>query len=284
MPDLLLALLGSTVTLSAPLILAALGGFFSERSGVINIALEGKMLAAACLAAIVGMNSGSALLALVAGIGAGVLMALLHFLLTQTYRVDHVVSGMAVNIIAFGGTNFLAEKFMQDTLTEKVPILPVWIYDALAFLLPVLLWAYIRYGRGGLRLLAVGNDPDKARQMGVSVVQVRLVSQLMTGVLCGIAGVLIVSTSRVFADNMTAGRGFIALAALIISGWRPVPTLIACVAFGLFQALQINLQGVKVAGIEMPPQFWQSLPYLVTVIALIGLVGKNRPPAGLGKP
>lgn len=284
MTELLLAILGSTVTLSAPLILAALGGFFSERCGVINIALEGKMLAAACMAAIIGLNTGNALMGLGAGIVAGVLMSLMHYVLTQTYRVDHVVSGMAVNIIAFGGTNFLAEKFMDESFSAKVPIVPVWVYDVLAFTLPIGLWLYMRSTRSGLRLLAVGNDPDKSRQMGVSVARVRFTSLLATGVLCGIAGTLMISTTRAFYDGMTAGRGFIALAALIISGWRPLPALIACVVFGLFQALQINLQGTKIAGAELPPEFWHSMPYLVTIIALIALVGKNRAPAGLGKP
>lgn len=284
MPELLVALLGSTITLSAPLILAALGGFFSERSGIINIGLEGKMLSSACLAAIVGLSTGSAALGLLAGIGAGIVMSLLHLVLTQTYKVDHVVSGMAVNIIAFGGTNFLASRFMDESFAAKVPHLPVWLYDALAFALPILLWMYMRGSRGGLRLLAVGNDPDKARQMGVSVGQVRLTALIATGVLCGLAGVLMVSTTRVFNDGMTAGRGFIALAALVLSGWRPVPALAACLAFGLFQALQINLQGVKIAGAEMPPEFWHSLPYLATVIALAGLLGRNRAPSGLGKP
>ncbi|MBX3117683.1 MAG: ABC transporter permease [Fimbriimonadaceae bacterium] len=284
MIDLLIALLGSTITLSAPLILAALGGFFSERSGIINIALEGKMLSAACLAAIVGLSSGSAMFGLLAGIGAAVVMSLLHYLLTQTYSVDHVVSGMAVNIIAFGGTNFLASTFMDESFAAKVPIMPVAMYDALAFLLPLLCLLYVQRSRGGLRLLALGNDPDKARQMGVSAVRVRLMALLATGVLCGLAGTLMVSTTRVFSDGMTAGRGFIALAALVISGWRPIPTLIACVAFGFFQALQINLQGIKIAGLEPPPEFWQSLPYLVTVVALAGLLGRNQAPAGLGKP
>jgi simple sugar transport system permease protein len=132
--------------------------------------------------------------------------------------------------------------------------------------------------------MAVGSDPDKARLMGLQPSNVRLWGLLATGLFTGIAGVELVAYTGVFTDNMTSGRGYIALAALIIGGWRPIPAFIACVVFGFFSALRLQLQGTPLFGAELPPQIWASLPYLVTIVALAGLLGKNRTPAGLGRP
>lgn len=282
MNDLTLLLQG-TLVLSAPLVLAAMGGFFSERSGVINIALEGKMLIATITVFLVSIASGSAFVGAAAGIGAAVLLSLLHWLLTQKYKTDPIVSGMAINAIAFGAANFLDKRF-TDPSQSGFPKLPSAVYWGFALVLPILAWLYATRTRGGLRLLAVGSDPDKARQMGVFPQRIRFACLLATGVFCGIAGALIVSNAGSYTDNMTAGRGFIALAALIIGGWRPLPAFAACLAFGLFQQLQIQLQGTAVFGVELPRELWLSLPYLATLIALAGLLGKNRTPAGLGKP
>jgi general nucleoside transport system permease protein len=282
MNDLQILLLGS-LSLGAPLILAAMGGYTSERGGVINIALEGKMLAGAAVFALIAQKSGSAVAGVAAAIAAAALMSLLHWMLTQSYRIDHIVSGMAINAIAFGGTNFLDKKF-TDTSAAKPPLLPIEIYYAVALLLPFALALYARRTRGGLRLLAVGSDPGKARQMGVFPKRIRLVGLLATGVFCGIAGSLLVTTAGYFTDGMTAGKGFIALAALIIGGWRPIPAMLAALAFGLFQGLQIRYQGEPFLGMHVPRELWLSLPYIVTVIALAGFLGKSRAPAGLGKP
>lgn len=269
----------NTVTLSAPLILAALGGYCSERSGVVNIALEGKMLTAACLATVVGAATNNPYLGLLAGMISAIIMAIIHWLMTQTYRVDAVVSGMAINVIALGGTNFLRLVAIDPDRTAKVPYISTNVFYALAFTLPIAVWAYSRWTRGGLRLLAVGSDPDKARTMGVNPLLVRLGSAVGTGIFCGLSGALIASNAGTFSDNMTSGRGYIALAALILGGWRPVQAALACVAFGAVQGLQILLQG----SIPVPSQARNALPYLVTIIAIAGFAAKNRAPAGIGK-
>lgn len=272
-----------TLVLSAPLIFAAIGGLASERSGVINIALEGKMLMSAVAVWLVSVATHNAILGLAAGIGAAVLLSLLHWLLTQKFAVEHIVSGMAVNAIAFGASNFLDKKFTNPAQVDfpRVPLTAYWVFG---LVLPFGIWLYLRRTRGGLRLLAVGNDPDKARQMGVAPGSIRFVSLIATGVFCGIAGALIVSNAGSFNDGMTAGKGFIALAALIIGGWRPLPAMAACIFFGMLQQLQIQLQNVPIGGVEVPGWIWLSLPYAATIIVLAGFLGKDRTPAGLGKP
>ena len=276
-------LLVNTVTLSAPLVLAALGGLCCERSGVINIALEGKMLTAACVTAIVGVATGSAMFGLAAGTGAAMALSLLHAILTQAYGMDHIISGMAINALAIGGTNYLS-KSLSDLSQRKAPTFPVQFYWVLALVATVWLGLYLARTSGGLRLLAVGNDPDKSRQMGLDPTRVRYLALLATGLLAGLSGALVLSNAQSFSDNMTSGRGYIALAALILGGWRPWPALAACVLFGLFSAVELQLQGTSVLGAHLPPEAWKALPYLVTIVALAGFLGRNRPPAGLGKP
>ena len=290
----LVVLLLNALPLAAPLILAAMGGLFSERSGVIDISLEGKMLTSACIGAWVAGVAHSAELGFVGGVSAAVILSVLHWLFTQHYRIDHVVSGMALNAMALGATNFINTKFLI-TAPEiaHAPKLPVHlagafayisVYVMLAFAAPFLDRAYVGRTRGGLRLLAVGNAPGKARLAGIAPVRIRLWAALINGVLTGIAGVLIIDNAGRFTDNMTAGRGYIALAALIIGGWRALPALVACLAFGVFDALQIALQGVTFGGIQPPPELWQSMPYVAAVFALAGLVKRSRPPAGIGQP
>lgn len=290
----IVVLLLNAIPLSAPLILAAMAGLFSERSGVIDIALEGKMLTAACIAGWVAGGTQSALLGLGAGVVATVLLSLGHWLFTQRYRIDHVVSGMALNALALGATNFINTKFLS-TASEvpQAPKLPlhaagasayISVYVMLAFVAPFCISAYVSRTRWGLRLLAVGNSPAKARLAGLSPERIRLGAALLNGVLTGAAGVMIIDNAGRFTDNMTAGRGYIALAGLIIGGWRSVPALVACIAFGLFDAAQIALQGVTIHGIQAPPELWQSMPYLAAVVALAGLVKRSRPPAGIGQP
>lgn len=279
----LVLLLQGTLVLGAPLILAAMGGYFSERSGVINIALEGKMLISTVVVWLIGISTGSPVLGVLAGIGAATLLCALHWLLTQKYKMDPIVSGMALNAIAFGAASFLDKKFTDPDQTG-FPKFPTVVFWVLALTVPFLVWLYTQRTKGGLRLLAVGSDPDKARQMGIFPHRVRLLSLLATGICTGLAGALIVTNAGSYTDNMTAGRGFIALAALIIGGWRPLPTFVACLVFGLFQQLQIQLQGLKFFGFEMPREVWLCLPYIVTIVALAGFLGKNRTPAGLGKP
>ena len=281
--DLIFSILFNTVLLSSPLILAALGGLCSERSGVINIGLEGKMLGAACACGLVSQATNNALIGLGAGLLTAIALSALHAVLTQAYKIDHIISGMGINALAAGATSLVLKTFAELASTEMAGF-KVAVYWILAWTSVVGVWWYIRSTKGGLRLLAVGNDPDKARQMGISPVAVRYQALLWTGIFCGFAGALIVTNGGSFGEQMTAGRGYIALAALIIGGWRAPQTLIACVVFGFFEALQLVFQGTTLMGTRIPPEFWQSLPYLVTILALAGMLGKNRAPAGLGRP
>jgi simple sugar transport system permease protein len=259
-----------------------MGGFTSERGGVINIGLEGLMLMSACVTALVAVPLGP-VAGLLAGVGSAVVLSVFHWLATQHYRIDHVISGMAINALALGGTNFLYGKFSDPSKTGSVPHLPLVWFNWIAFVLPFGLWGYMRWTRGGLRLMATGSDPDKARLAGLAPLKIRLAGLFATGVFAGLGGVMLVSNSGVFTDNMTAGKGYIALAALILGGWRPLPAMGACLAFGFFNALQIQFQGQTILGVQPPSELWASLPYVATVIALAGFLGRNRTPAGLGK-
>ena len=277
------ALIASIAVLTAPLLFAALGGLLSERAGVMNIALEGMMLTGACIAAIVGIETGSAFTGLAAGVVSAILVNLLHAVLTQAYRIDHIVSGMAINLLALGGTNYLLRSSTSWS-TERPPVLEGWVYWPLSIIAVAVLTVYLVRTRGGLRLLAVGNDPDKARLAGIEPAHVRYLALIGTGVLTGLAGAALISNAGGFVDGMTAGRGYIALAALILGAWRVLPTLLACTFFGVLFALQIQLQGAGIGGYEIPKEFWLALPYIATLAALAGLVGKGKAPAGLGKP
>ena len=277
----MLDLLLTTMALSAPLVLAAIGGFASERGGVVNIGLEGLMLTACCVVAIVSPGYGP-VAGLAAGILAATILSLLHWVATQIYRVDHVISGMAINLLAAGGTNFAYGRYTGPS--SSFPHFPVAAYAALAALAPVLAWAVTRFTRPGLRLVAVGADPDKARMAGIDPIRVRLIGLIVTGGCTGLAGACLISYAGTFTDDMTDGRGYIALAALILGGWRPVPSFIACLAFGFLTALRIKFQGTPVFGVNLPSQAWSALPFLATLVALAGFLGRNRTPAGLGKP
>lgn len=264
------------------LMLAALGGLFSERSGVINIALEGKMLAGACFSALVSANTGNPLFGILAGVLAAIMLSLVHYALTQLYDLEHILAGMAINLLAFGVTNFVAKKFMETG--PRATFYPVMIFVGMAMIATALSWFALYRTRAGLRILAVGNHPGKSRQSGINPLDVRFRSLIVTGVLSGLSGCLIVSNSGNFTDMMTAGRGFIALAALILGGWRPVQTAIACIGFAAFEAIQIQLQGRPVFGVELPAAIWSMMPYLITLITLMGFVGKTKAPSGLGQP
>jgi len=266
--------------LAAPLILAAMGGLLSERSGVMNIALEGKMLSAACAGFIVSSTTGNPFFGVLAGIAAAVLLSLLHAVLTQTYKIDHIVSGMGINAIAFGGTRFFREKFGGDQAAAAS--FSVWLYAGLGLVAALFLAWYVRSWRGGVRLMAVGEDPEKSRQNGLDPVLVRFRALIGTGILCGLAGCLIVTNAGSFSDGMTAGKGYIALAALILGGWRPLPTLFACIAFGFIDGVQILFQGSK--GLALPSEAYTALPYLATLLALSLWKQQSPAPDGLGKP
>ncbi len=267
---------------SGPVALAAMGGFASERGGVINIALEGKMLSAACAAFVLSVVWQNPVLSLAGAIATAILLSLLHWLLTQKYRLDHIISGMAINAIALGATNYFDTQY-AGRVSGELPVIPLPYFWVAAYTLPFLVYLYSRYTRGGLRLSATGDDPDKSRLVGIEPLKVRFFALIATGVFTGIAGTALFSSAGQFTEGMTAGKGFIALAALIVGGWKPIPTVAACLAFGFFQALQLQLQGTKIFGPDIPAEVFSSLPYIVTVIALAGFLGQTRPPSSLGK-
>ncbi|MFD2264067.1 ABC transporter permease [Lacibacterium aquatile] len=313
--DILLSLLDSTIRVATPLLLAALAGMFSERSGVIDIGLEGKMLAAAFAAAAVAAITGSAPLGLLAALGVGFLLSMMHGVASVTYNGNQTVSGMAINIAASGLTAILANAWFQQggrtpflegdarftpiTLpfaeaTKGVPVLEIY-YEIIsghnilvyvtAILLPTIVWIVYRT-RFGLRLRAVGENPHAVDTAGISVAKLRYQALAINGLLCGIAGsYLSTAQNNSFLQDMTAGKGFLALAALVFGKWRPYPTLIACLLFAFTDAAQVRLQGVNIFGIgQIPVQFIQAIPYILTVLLLAGFVGRAVAPKAIGIP
>lgn len=284
------ALLFSTIRLATPLLLAALGGLFSERSGVINIALEGLMLAGAFTAAAVTHFVGSPWVGLLAGIAAGMLVASIHAVACIRFKADQVVTGAAINVLMLGIPAFISGALFASTgSTPQIPkehLIP-WTPIVLGFLVFVPLTWYVLYRTPfGLRLRAVGENPEAADAAGISVKRLRYTAVLISGALAGIGGAyLSIGQSSLFTRNMTSGRGFIALAALIFGKWRPVQTMLACLLFGFTEAVAIQLQGVKLpSGDEIPNQFIQIVPYLLTIIVLAGLIGQSKAPRALGIP
>jgi len=285
MEDLLnIGLVFSTIRLSAPLILAAIGGLYSERAGIINIALEGLMLAGAFTAATVTYFTGSPWIGLLAAIGAGMAVAAIHAVVCIYFGTDQVVSGTAINILFLGVPALMSGALFSSSgstpqlpRAQLLPITPVVIAFAMV---PITLYV-LSHTRFGLRLRAVGENPEAAETAGVSVARVRLVAVLISGALAAIGGAyLSIGQSSLFTRNMTAGRGFIALAALIFGKWRPVQTMAACLLFGFAEALAIQMQGVA----RLPVQFIQVIPYVVTMIVLAGLIGHAKAPKALGVP
>ncbi len=294
-------LIASTLRLSTPLILAALGGLYSERSGVINIALEGMMLAGAFTAAAVTLYAHSPWVGLLAAMLAGVLVAWLHAVATINYKADQVVSGTAINILFLGVPALLSGALFDSTgATPQLPkdqVLPdVTLFNAdssprlasvfnqkplvyLAFILVGVSVYVLYHTRFGLRLRAVGENPEAADTAGVNVRRMRYAGVLISGALAALGGAyLSIGQNSLFTRNMTAGRGFIALAALIFGKWNPVGALLACLLFGLAEAVAIRMQGT----VNIPNQFIQLIPYVLTMVALAGLVRRASPPKALG--
>ena len=296
---LLLDLLASTLRLATPLIFCALAGVLAERAGVIDIGLEGKMLFAAFAAAAVGVTTQSTTLAMLAAIALAIALSCLHGFACVTYHGNQVISGLAINIIAAGLTVVLGIAwFAQGGQTPPVidavrlkavthiPLLAhnVLVYVALALVAAV--WWLLFRTRLGLRLRAVGENPAMVDAAGVSVSRVRYLALVGNGALCGLAGCyLVLAQNAAFAPHMTAGRGFMALAAMIFGKWHPVGALWACLLFGFLDAASIRLQGTKLPGLgEVPVQLIQALPYLLTVVLLAGFIGKATAPKALGSP
>lgn len=282
--NILLLLLFSAIRLATPMLLAALGGLYSERSGVINIGLEGLMLAGAFTAATVTYYSHNPWIGLLAAILAGVGVALIHAVACIRYRADQVVSGMAINILFLGVPALLSGALFESTgatpqipKDQLIPLAPI----VLAFVLVPVTWWVLNRTPFGLRLRAVGENPEAADTAGVNVARIRYAGVLLSGALAAIGGAyLSIGQSSLFARNMAAGRGFIALAALIFGKWRPVQTMLACLLFGFADALSIQMQGVS----RIPVQFIQIIPYVLTIVVLAGFIGHSRAPRALGLP
>jgi simple sugar transport system permease protein len=281
-------LLASTFRVSTPLIFASLGGLFSERSGVINIALEGMMLAGALGAAVGTLATHSPWLGSLCGMAAGLVFAAVYAFCVIKLRADQIVAGTAINMLALGITPFLCKVLYDVTgsspmipADERFRVAPMYA----AWIAVFTSWAFLARTRGGLRLGFAGENPEALDTAGVSVKRVRWLAVLASGALAGLGGAtLSLQLSSSFSRSMTGGRGFIALAALIFGKWRPIPTALACLLFGLTEALQMRLQGVTIGGGTVPVQFIQMLPYLVTILVLAGFVGRSRPPRAAGRP
>ena len=309
-------LLDSMTRLSVPLLLACLAGLYSERAGVFDIGLEGKMLAGAFGAATVAYLTGSAWLGLFAGVGVALFMALIHGLASITFRGNQIISGVAINFLAVGLTTLLGQAWFRQggrtpplseggrflgihlPFADQVADVPIvgGIYSELisghnvivyiAFAMVPLTWWLLFRTRFGLRLRATGENPKAVDTAGIAVNRMRFQAVLICGALCGVAGAyLSIAQSSGFGNNMTAGKGFIALAALIFAKWRPLNALYACLLFGFLDALQIRLQGVELPLIgQVPVQAIQALPYVLTVVLLAGFIGKAVGPKAGGVP
>jgi len=285
-----ISLIWSAIRLSTPLILAATGGLFSERAGIINIALEGLMLAGAFTAAAVTYATGSAWIGLLAGIAAGLALSSVHAVASIRFRADQVVTGTAINILMAGIPGFLSGAlFLSSGSTPQIPkehLMP-WAPIIMAFAAVPLSWYVLYRTPFGLRLRAVGENPEAADAAGVRVARIRYAGVLLSGAFAAIGGAyLSIGQSSLFTRNMTSGRGFIALAALIFGKWRPVQTMLACLFFGLTEAVTIRMQGVVKlpSGEDIPVQFIQIVPYVLTIVVLAGFIGQSRPPRALGRP
>ncbi|SPJ26253.1 ABC transporter permease [Palleronia abyssalis] len=311
----IIQILDSTIRLATPLLLACLAGLFSERSGVVDIGLEGKMLVAAFFSAAVAAITGSVWIGLLAGIAAAVVFSLIHGLASITFRGDQLISGVAINFLAAGMTVLIAQDWFQQgsrtpALTgdarfgtidlpfadalSGVPFLGPLYADALSghtilvyvgFLAVPATWYVLFRTRFGLRLRAVGENPGAVDTAGVSVVRLRYAAVLICGLLTGLAGAyLATGLAAGFTKDMTAGRGFIALAALIFAKWRPWYALFACLLFGFLQAVSNRYSTLDLGIIEIPNAFVLALPYILTVVILAGFVGRAIPPRAGGQP
>jgi general nucleoside transport system permease protein len=309
--NLYIELLASTIRMSVPLILACMAGLWSERSGIVDIGLEGKMLIAAFIAASASAVFGSAWIGLFCAILASLAFALVHGYAAINQRGNQVVSGVAINMLAAGLAVVLGNEWFKEggrtpalppegrflpfefPMLHDIPVIgtlariflthSILAYFAFA-IVPLSAWALSRT-RFGLRLRAVGENPQAVDTAGISVAALRYRAVIIAGVLCGIAGAFIsTSLSSSFVRDMTAGSGFMALAALIFANWRAYPALGACLLFGFLQAVGNFAQGTSIGGFQIPVQFFNMLPYVLTVVLLAGFIGKSVPPRASGIP
>ncbi|MCT4556225.1 MAG: ABC transporter permease [Pelagimonas sp.] len=311
----IIQVLDSTVRLATPLLLACLAGLFSERAGIFDIGLEGKMLIAAFFSAAIAFTTGSVWLGLLAGIGASLALSAIHGLASITFRGNQLISGVALNFLASGLTVLIAQSWFKQggktptledgarlneitlpfaNMMRDMPLFgPIYselisghallVYVAMAAV-PASWWVLYRT-RFGLRLRAVGEAPEAVDTAGISVTRLRFAAVGICGILCGIAGAYMATGLQpFFGKEMTAGRGYIALAALIFAKWRPWYALGACLLFGFLQAVAIRFQNLDLGFFTVPVQVMDALPYILTVVILAGFVGKAIPPRAGGEP
>ncbi|MFC3627630.1 ABC transporter permease [Vogesella amnigena] len=309
--DMFFSVLDATLRVSTPLVLAALAGLFSERSGIVDLALEGKMLAAAFAAACVAYLADSPWAGLGAGIVAGMLVALLHGVVSISYNGNQLISAVAINMMVAGVTPVLALAWFQqggrtptlndearftavqwpfaDTIAQSAALKTFLGHNVLVYLAVLLIFvvSWVVYkSRFGLRLRAVGENPHAADAAGISVHGVRYLAQAISGALCGVAGsYLVLAQTGAFIQDMTAGKGYLALAALIFGKWRPWAAVSGCLLFAFTDAIQIRLQGVELPLIgSIPDAFIQAIPYVLTVVLLAGFMGRAVAPKAIGIP
>jgi len=299
-------LLAATLRFATPLAFAAMGGIFSERSGVVNIGLEGMMLAGAFFGVVVAAETGQWELGLLGAMAAGGTLALIHAFFCIHLRADQIISGFAINFLALGLTGYL---FRSIYGTRGTPELPEEIPDVnlgfikdipffgdifgqlnlmiwLMFLTVFLSWVVLFKTPLGLRIRSVGEHPRAADTVGISVFKIRYAAVILSGVLAGLGGAyLSFGFGNAFNENMTAGRGYIALAAVIFGNWRPFGAFGACLLFGFSSALALRLQGSPLLPSDLASgNLLQTLPYVLTLIALVGVIGRSRGPAAAGRP
>jgi simple sugar transport system permease protein len=293
------------IRLSTPITLAAIGATICERSGIVNIAMEGIMIVGAFFATVVAYYTGNPWLGMLAGVTAGGLYSLIHAVATVTFHLEHVVSGAVLNVLAFGITRYfmvlffghpgttesipkgLGEYQFAIPLLSKIPVLGPALFNQtpivyISFILIILLTLFLKKTKVGLHLKAAGEHPLALETIGVSVYKMRYLGVFISGLTSGLAGAFLSIENGVsFTEGMTNGKGFIALAAMISGGWNPIGAFLASLFFGFADALQIRFQVFKL--LPVPEELFIIFPYIATVIAVAGLVRKSRPPKADGE-
>jgi len=287
------AFIAQTIRIAIPYLFAASGGVVAERAGVVSLTLEGFMLTGAFAATLGSFYSGSPWIGVLCGVGGGLLFGLIHAVVSIRYRADQIVTGIAINLLAVGLTRFfLLMAFDSSSNSPRVPgfgisgdgasLTGALLRNPLVWLglisIPAVAWL-VHYTPFGLRVRAVGEHPEAAETLGVPVRRVRYLAVALSGILAGLGGVYLALDQHQFTDSMTAGRGFIALAAIIFGRWEPVRAGLACLLFAAAETLQIQLQGMQ----GIPSQFVQMIPYVLTIVAVGGFVARSTPPAALGR-
>ncbi|MFA5160729.1 MAG: ABC transporter permease [Elusimicrobiales bacterium] len=293
------ALLAQAIRISVPYALAAAGAAVSETAGVVNIALEGIMLTGAFCATLGTYYTGNPWIGALCAAAGGIAVSLIHAFVSIHCRANQIISGLAVNMLAVGATKFFLKLIFNSSANSariaglpqcgagvlgKIPALGTLLADPLMLAAPLLMyaaWHLVYRTPLGLRMRAVGEHPECAGTLGVNVYLTRYLAVLFCGVLAAMAGAWLAFDQHQFSDGMSGGRGYIALAAMIFGKWNPLGAACAAAFFGLAETAQINLQ---TAGVHIPAQFIQMIPYVLTIAVLAGVIGRTRPPAADGKP